>query len=81
MEPSSDGMLLDSAFMVLTTATMISIHDGWQALLEEYHKNDIDNLVDIESDFTMCKLSKLETEISSIIAWLTKDHQQKVGEN
>jgi hypothetical protein len=42
----------DLAFTVLTTATMSNAYEGWMALLEEYHKNDIDSLVEIESGFT-----------------------------
>jgi hypothetical protein len=35
---------------------MSNAFDVWSALLEEYHKNNIDSLVDIESDFATCKL-------------------------
>jgi hypothetical protein len=51
----------ESAFTVLTTATISNAHEGWNALLQEYHKNDIDLLVDIESDFANCKM-KSDTE-------------------
>jgi hypothetical protein len=47
---------LDSAFIMLTTATLSNAFNGWSVLLEEYHKNDINSLVDIESDFATCKL-------------------------
>jgi hypothetical protein len=47
---------LESAFTVLTTATMSNTFEGCTALLKEYHKNDIHSLVDLESDFTQCKL-------------------------
>jgi hypothetical protein len=46
----------DSAFTVLTTDMISNAYDGWLALLKEYHKNNIDSLVDIESDFANCKL-------------------------
>jgi hypothetical protein len=35
----------DSTFTVPTTATISNAYDGWLALLEKYHKNDIDSLM------------------------------------
>jgi hypothetical protein len=42
MKPSGDGM---RGFW------LYGPHDSDHELLEEYHKNDIDSLVEIESDF------------------------------
>jgi hypothetical protein len=55
----------DSAFTVLTTATMSNAYKGWTALLDKYHKNGINSLVDIKSDFTKYKL-KSENEDPSL---------------
>ncbi len=57
----------DSAFTALTTATMSNVYEGWSALLQEYHKNDIDSLVDIESDFTSCKM---KTDMEDPSLWI-----------
>jgi hypothetical protein len=60
----------DSAFTVLTTATMSNAYKGWVAVLDEYHKNDIDSLVDIKSDFTKCKLKSDQEDPSMWIGRL-----------
>jgi hypothetical protein len=57
----------DLAFTVLTTATMSNTHIWWLALLNEYHTNVIDSLVDIKLEFRKCKL-KLDTEEPS--SWI-----------
>jgi hypothetical protein len=36
---------------------MSNAFEGWTALLQEYHNNDIDSLVDLESDFAQCNLT------------------------
>jgi hypothetical protein len=73
----------DSAFTVLTTATMSNAFEGWTALLDEYHKNDVDSLVDIESDFATCKLHS-ESEDPSL--WIGRlkiinERLAKIGPN